>query len=244
MVVIPCYNEEHRLRVDAVDQALDAQPDLDLILVNDGSADGTSRLLARLAAIHPGRIAALDLPRNRGKGEAVRAGMRSACASGARYVGFWDADLATPLDDVAVFARILEDHPALLTVFGSRVKLMGRRIRRSEVRHYLGRVFATMVSVSLRAAVYDTQCGAKLFRAGPLLDAVLEEPFTSRWIFDVELLARLNRLHRAGQAPPLHALLYEYPLMRWEDVRGSKVSIADFPRSALDLLLIHFRYLA
>jgi dolichyl-phosphate beta-glucosyltransferase len=242
VIVIPCFNEAHRLQPDQLRQAVDQHESLNLLLVNDGSTDGTGDLLARLSESSAGRIEALDLPRNVGKGEAVRVGVNRAIDTSASYVGYWDADLATPLADVAVFERILDDQPELFTVFGARVKLMGRHVRRNEARHYVGRVFATFVSMSLRAAVYDTQCGAKLFRSGALLRTVFDEPFTSRWVFDVEILARLNRLHRQGQAPPLTSLLYEHPLMRWVDVRGSKVSIADFPAAALDLLRIHLRY--
>ena len=242
VIVIPCFNEANRLQPDELRRAVEQQESLNLLLVNDGSTDGTGDLLASLSESSPGRIEVMDLPRNVGKGEAVRLGVNRANDSSTWYVGYWDADLATPLADVAVFARILDEHPELFTVFGARVKLMGRHVRRNEARHYVGRVFATLVSMSLRAAVYDTQCGAKLFRSGELLRTVFEEPFTSRWVFDVEILARLNRLHRLGRVAPLSSLLYEHPLMRWVDVRGSKVSLADFPAAALDLLRIHLRY--
>lgn len=227
---------------DAFLDAIRALPALRLLLVNDGSTDGTSGVLESLRSASPERIEVLDLPHNEGKAAAVRHGMRRANDAGVSYVGFWDADLATPLADVAAFSAILDGNPALFTVFGARVKLMGRRVKRNEARHYVGRVFATLVSMSLHAAVYDTQCGAKLFRAGPLLQAVLDQPFSSRWVFDVEILARLNQLHRHGNAPALSTLLYEYPLERWEDMKGSKVSLADFPIAALDLLRIHLRY--
>lgn len=242
IVVIPCYNEAARLRPAELQRAVAEQDGLRLLMVNDGSTDGTGDILASLGDASGGRIEVLDMARNAGKAEAVRTGMRRANDQGARYVGFWDADLATPIQDVSVFAQILDSEPRLFTVFGARVKLMGRTVNRNEARHYAGRVFATFVSLSLRAAVYDTQCGAKLFRAGDLLRLVLEDPFSSRWIFDVEILARLNRLHRQGRVPSLASLLYEHPLMRWDDVKGSKLSWADFPLAALDLARIHWRY--
>ena len=242
VVVIPCFNEARRLRPDELKRAVTEQDSLRLLLVNDGSTDGTGDLLATLSESTGGRIDVMEMPRNVGKAEAVRLGMRKANDDAARYAGYWDADLATPLQDIAVFAQILDNDPLLFTVFGARVKLMGRHVRRNEVRHYAGRVFATLVSISLRAAVYDTQCGAKLFRAGDVLRTVLDQPFTSRWVFDVEILARLNRLHRQGIVPPLASMLVEHPLMRWEDVKGSKVSWTDFPAAAFDLLRIHWRY--
>ena len=86
-------------------------------------------------------------------------------------------------------------------ILASRVSLLGRRIVRSTRRHYLGRIFATLASRILRVAVYDTQCGAKLFRCAPALAAALRDPFLSRWVFDVELLGRL--LTGAPDAPAI-----------------------------------------
>ena len=71
--------------------------------------------------------------------------------------------------------------------------MMGTDIRRSAVRHYTGRLFATAGSLVLGVPVYDTQCGAKAFRVTDALRAALAEPFVSRWAFDVEVLGRLLR---------------------------------------------------
>jgi hypothetical protein len=117
---------------------------------------------------------------------------------------------------------------------GARVGMLGYNIERSAVRHYLGRVFATAASVILQARIYDTQCGAKLFRANAALSEALAVPFLSRWAFDVELLGRL--LIGTPDVPglPLDAIV-EVPLPVWHDVQGSKLRLGGMTRTLADL---------
>src|SRR5262249_28035111 len=155
------------------------------------------------------------------KAEAVRRGLVRAFEAQPEYLGFWDADLATPLDAILTFGAVLDSRPDIEMVFGARVKLLGRSVERSPVRHYLGRVFATAASMTLGIGFYDTQCGAKLFRASPELAAVFDRPFDTRWLFDVEVLARLIALRRASSRGPVGDIVYEHPLHEWRDVAGS-----------------------
>lgn len=232
-IVVPCFNEAARLRADAFRAFCARNPGVDFLFVNDGSTDETLERLQELERSLPGRAAVLDLARNSGKAEAVRLGMLAALKSGAGAAGYWDADLATPLEEIPRFQAVLAERPQVDLVMGARVQLLGRTVRRSAARHYLGRVFATAVSQVLRLAVYDTQCGAKLLRNGPRLAPVFDEPFCVNWTFDVELIARLLR---AG------SLLYELPLDHWEDVAGSKVRPRDFATGFVELVRIWRRY--
>ncbi len=243
VLVIPCFNEAQRLQPEPMLEFLDARADVHFVLVDDGSADATLSALRELAALRPTQCHVLANPHNVGKAESVRRGMLVARQSAPRYVGYWDCDLATPLAELRRFEQLLDEQPKLLVVTGARVKLLGRAIRRNELRHYLGRVFATLASMTLGLAVYDTQCGAKLFRAGPVVDTLFDRPFLSDWIFDVEILARLVAHHRQhGDADP-RDVVRELPLQRWEDVPGSKVRLSSALRSALDLVRIYRRYL-
>jgi glycosyltransferase involved in cell wall biosynthesis len=240
-LVVPCYNEERRLPVDAFARWLRDDPPAELLFVDDGSTDGTAGRIGEVVAAQPGRAALLRLERNGGKAEAVRRGMLEAMERGAQVTGFWDADLATPLDAVATFRAVLEQRPEIQWVFGARVRLLGRHIERQPLRHVAGRVFATLASYSLGLPVYDTQCGAKLFRASPALRAVLVEPFLSRWIFEVEMIARLASLPRDTGFDAMHGIC-EVPLTTWHDVRGSKVRPTDFLRAAGELARIRLRH--
>ena len=232
-VVVPCYNEADRLDAAPLFAYVDGHPDASFLLVNDGSKDTTGEVLERIAAERPGRITALQLTPNRGKAEAVREGMRAALAAGAEIVGFLDADMSTPPAEIDDLLTVLA-RPGVQVAIGARIGMLGYDIERSAVRHYLGRVFATAASHILKAPVYDTQCGAKLFRAGPALSGALATPFLSRWAFDVEFLGRLLIGTPEVPALPLHAVV-EVPLAVWHDVGGSKLGFGGMARTLRDL---------
>jgi len=236
LVVVPCFDEAGRLDGAAFESYLDRDDRVGFVFVDDGSRDGTADMLREIDSRWPGRVRVVSHETNRGKGEAVRSGMLSALEVGPMRAGYWDADLATPLDAIAETSSILDDHPEVDLVMGARVALLGRRIERRASRHYLGRVFATAASVVLGLPVYDTQCGAKMFRVGEHTKRLFEAPFTSRWVFDVEILARYLEAHGTS------AGIYELPLRQWRDVGTSKVQTADFIRAAGDLAVISRRY--
>ena len=125
---------------------------------------------------------------------------------------------------------------------GSRVALLGRDIRRSAVRHFTGRVFATAASIVLGLPVYDTQCGAKLFRVTPRFQELVSQPFRTRWIFDVEILARMVSETKPTNSDFARPTIYEYPLERWHDVQGSRLKLLDFVVAGIDLAAIYWRY--
>jgi dolichyl-phosphate beta-glucosyltransferase len=241
VVVVPCYNEAHRLDGAAFRGFRLPGRRLRFCFVNDGSRDETLSVLQRLCGERGEQDLVLDLQPNRGKAEAVRRGLLAALEVAPDLVGFWDADLATPLSELSRLCAVLDENPDVDLVLGSRVRLLGRQIERSAVRHYLGRVFATGASLTLGLPVYDTQCGAKLLRAGELARRLVAEPFLTRWVFDVELLARLARAAH-GSGKPVERRVFELPLLRWTDVPGSKVRPWDFVRSGLELARIWRAY--
>ncbi len=222
-LVIPCYNEGRRLRVDAIAAFLQHRPDSAVCLVDDGSRDGTLTVLEQLRARVPERVDIVALARNGGKAEAVRRGVQHAARSERfAFIGYWDADLSTPLEEVDHLLAAFAEHPGCQVVMGSRVRRLGATIDRRPVRHYLGRVFSTSASLVLAMPVYDSQCGAKIVRS-ELAGVLFDKPFMTRWLFDVELLARL----RNHLGPAVFGAVVEVPLFAWSAVSGSKLRLWD-----------------
>ncbi len=240
-MVVPCYREAERLAPAAFLDFLPPRPWLAFFFVDDGSDDGTPEVLVSIRSACPAQVRVHRLAAHAGKDEAVRAGVLEAARSQPDYIGFWDADLAAPLAAIDDFVALARRRPDVDLLIGSRVNLMGRHIVRRPSRHYVSRVFATAASVALDLPVYDTQCGAKLFRASRDVLAVFAERFRSRWIFDVEILQRYLALPVHDGGPPRRARIYEVVLSEWREVAGSKLRLRDFLWSFVEVVRIWWR---
>lgn len=236
-IIVPCYNEAERLQQDEFARLLETA-ELDILFVDDGSVDNTANMLNNFCQQHAGRAALLRQSANQGKAEAVRAGMRKALAEGAEKIAYFDADLSTPVDEIPRLLQVLEEGDFQVAL-GARIATLGRAVKRKPLRHYLGRVFATSVSLILNLRIYDSQCGAKLFKKNAALEQALEQPFISRWAFDVELIGRLLT---ATDQPLTPADFVELPLNQWQDVAGSKLHFSDMAKAGLDLISIARAY--
>ena len=243
IIVIPCYNEEKRLNTAEFKKFFRKGYPRRFLFVNDGSTDRTLKLLEDLRDDDPCHFAICNLPKNVGKAEAVRTGILQAFDARPDYVGYWDADLATPLNAIEDFCALLDSRPDLEMVFGARVRLLGRSIERRATRHYLGRVLATAISFMLGLGIYDTQCGAKLLRASPAILGLFRQPFLTTWLFDVEILARLIQARRGTTLRQAENVVYEFPLHEWREVAGSKVKARDFAKAFFGLAMIYWQYL-
>lgn len=223
-VVLPAYNEGTRLPAFVAELTRESleqtSPVLELIVSDDGSApehrererESVEQAQARLAAAGaPHRFRFEAAERNGGKGSAIRAGWRRA-APEAEWWAFLDADGAVNAREFLRLATLAATSPQLDVVVGSRVRMAGRNVERSFFRHLQGRVFATLTDTQFNLGYYDTQCGAKLFRAS-LLRPLLGQLQEDRWLLDVELLVLL---HARG------ARALEVPI-DWADAGDSKV---------------------
>jgi glycosyltransferase involved in cell wall biosynthesis len=238
ILIVPAYNEETRLQPESFLTFLNEQDQVDLYFINDGSTDGTQGLIEQLIEQAPqGRAFCHHLTQNVGKAEAVRLGLQKTTSmeTSYTYVGYWDADLATPLEASLTLLNALATTTFQVAI-GSRVMLSGWNIERRMTRHYLGRIFCTFIDSTFRLGIYDTQCGAKLFRSEAVWPHI-QRKFCSTWIFDVELLIRLRQNQKDK------ALFYESPLPQWRDIEASKVKPSAYLGAARDYLKLIWTYL-
>ncbi len=238
LIVIPCYNEALRLQPNEFRSYVTESSETLLLFVDDGSTDRTLEMLRGIESGAGNRVTILALPHNRGKAEAIRQGVLHGLRQPVEQLGFWDADLATPLPAIANLSGVMAADPAVKMVCGARVQRLGAVISRHWYRHYPGRIIATAISLLLGLSVYDSQCGAKVFDR-KLAEQIFSEPFLSRWLFDVELFARTIGLvgrHHATR------IIHEYPLTHWADVGTSKISPAYLPKIPFELWRIRRHY--
>jgi len=238
-IVIPCYNEAGRMPAGKIISFLELYPFIQVCFVNDCSTDTTQSVIHSIQDLFPDRIHIENHTVNNGKAESVRTGILSSLSYYQfKYIGYFDADLSTPLEECFRLQNSLESRVTLEFSFGSRLAIIGSKIERKLYRHLSGRVIATVISNILGLKVYDTQCGAKLFTR-ELAEKVFYDPFISTWLFDVEIFARIIHLFGREKAEDV---MIETPLMTWVDKGGSKIELSYAIRVFFDLYRIKKKY--
>ena len=231
-VVVPCYNEELRLprTIEQIERYLGSRGDrYELILVDDGSADGTRRAMEEAAARNKS-IRIVALPVNRGKGRALAEGVR---VSRGDYVLVTDADLSTPIEELPKLEAALAAGAGV--AIGSRA-IKGSRVELSQpiYRVLMGKAFNIIVQLVLLPGIWDTQCGFKLFR-GDIARDVFEGLTTDGFGYDPEVLYLAKKKG---------VRIAEVPVV-WRNSAPTKVNAI---RSSLDMfrhvLRIRFRHRA
>jgi glycosyltransferase involved in cell wall biosynthesis len=158
-VVVPIFNEERTL-AQVVDELIALGLRLEILLVNDGSTDGSPREMARLAERHP-QVRALHQPSNRGKGAAVRRGIDESTGD---IVLIQDADLEYSPKDIPALIDPLVTGKAD-AVFGTRLRGGAHAQRAHLFWHYAGNRFLTLLAnVLYNTTISDMEVGYKAFR--------------------------------------------------------------------------------
>ena len=236
-IVVPCYNEETRLPLEEFQAFLNHTPQVLLCFVNDGSGDNTLQILEDLGRQYPEKVDIVSYADNVGKAEAVRRGIQYCNKKYHHsFIAYLDADLSTSLQECLGMTQYLKDPVEFC--FGSRQKRVGSLIQRKTRRWLTGRIIASIITRIIKLYVYDTQCGCKLFTRD-LSVHLFENPFISKWLFDVEIFLRIIGLFGREQATQK---MVEVPLSRWVDKGVSSVKVTYFFKLWLDLYQINKSY--
>lgn len=226
-IVIPAFNEESRLpsTLDTLSAWLDASAyrDAEVLIVDDGSRDGTARLVADRKR-SDGRIRLVKNPGNRGKGYAVRHGMQEA---GGDWILMTDADLSAPIAELPKLFQAAQADNAAVAI-GSRAldrSLIG--VHQARARELSGIVFNRVMRLVTGLPFSDTQCGFKLYRRDAARE-IFPRQILDGFGFDVEDLIIAKRLGFKTIEVPV----------RWNNVEGTKVSLLHGVRSFGELFVI------
>ncbi len=229
-LVLPAYNERHRIGASlrAIAEWVHSRPggwDWEVVVVDDGSSDGTLPEARRVAAEADLPLTMLRHDQNRGKGAAIRTGVLAASAN---PVLVSDVDLSTPLSEWVKLAERLPTHPIAI---GSRAieRSLVRR-RQPLYRQILGRTGNLLVRLLAVPGIRDTQCGFKLFR-GDVARRLFGQARIDRFAYDMEILFLARR-----EGLPIA----EVPVL-WFNSADSRVSIVrDSLGTLRDLLRIRW----
>jgi len=222
-VVIPCYNEETRLKMDTFKQFVNSNLGYHLCFVNDGSTDNTLEVLNELAKGREDYISVYNCPQNGGKAEAVRLGVLHMIKDPQlNYIGYLDADLSTNFQDFDDLVQTISTSDFQI-VGGSRIARMGADITKAGSRAIISKTINLMIRNILGMSFQDTQCGAKVMTR-EVAEKMFNEKFKTSWLFDVEIFLRMKNFYGAEKA---QKLICEQPLKRWVHEDGSKLSMKD-----------------
>ena len=230
--LIPCYNESARLDISRYKTLISQYKEIDFYLLNDGSTDNTAERLIELSKGHH-NVFVEDYKVNKGKAEVIRASMLSLINSEYDYIGYLDADFATPFEEFDRLLQITKQYQYDI-IFGSRVKLKGWQIERNPIRHWFSRIVLTIVDSLFRLEIYDTQCGCKIFKRSVITDCFTDS-FVTKWLFDIEVFIRYTRSTKSVN-------IMEIPLVKWKEIKGSKLKLSDFLQVPLNILQLARRY--
>lgn len=233
-MVVPCFNEEHRY-----DETYWAElfkiAEIDWLFVNDGSLDGTKKILDGLQKNN--NVRCINLIKNVGKGEAIREGYLDILnSSGSRPVllGQIDFDSSYEAEDIS---RLIEVGKTRIrknsfdSIWGARVQLSGRRLQRKKYRNYLSKILIFILRSFIKNLPYDPQTSFKLYNIYENQKVIFTDSFETRWFFDIELYLRLKKTNKELK-------IWEEPVEFVRDVDNSRINSGEAYQIIKDLIKI------
>lgn len=232
--IIPVYNEEKRLvkTFKALEelQLPDGFELQQIYFVNDGSKDSTLQKLNSFQESHPALpVSILSYAKNKGKGYAVKVGMQVARTD---YTLFFDADMSTPLDQLAKFVPYIEQ--GIDVIVGTRKNGQSTVIKHQPfIREFLGKGFTITTQLAFGIVATDFTCGFKAF-SQKARESIFAKAFVNRWSYDVEILVLAKK----------HKHLMQEVAVLWSNDERSRVNLfKDIPLTLLELASIYWMYI-
>lgn len=230
------YNEEKKISIKDYETAFNLDSSIDYLLIDDCSTDNTYSIIKNITASFT-HVTLFQNKINLGKGPSIRQGILQSDLEKYDFIGYLDADLSVSFFEMEKLlnkAIANKDRPF---VMGSRIKLISNNISRSKRRHYLGRLFATVVSQFLiKIPVYDTQCGAKIIESQLALQ-LFNLPLATKWLFDIELLLRYKNINNQ-----LANNVLEVPLNEWIEKGDTKIKLKELFLFPFQIIKLSVKY--
>ena len=233
VIVVPCFNEEERFNEVYFNQLTNIRNTF-WVFVNDGSTDDTGYKLEGFSKKKNTKY--LKLNTNVGKANAIAQGMSYAMGTinNIEWLGFLDSDGAFSLNDVVKIIGLTNPHVNCDAIYSSRVKMAGRNIKRNYWRHIMARLITSLFALAWRDIPYDTQSGFKLYKYSADFDTILQEPFKTKWFFDIEIFIRFIKIKGSN------IVVWEEPVASWFDISGSKVNYRQALRILFEIILVFY----
>ncbi|XDD45919.1 glycosyltransferase [Leptospira sp. WS39.C2] len=228
-IVIPCYRESKRLPtyLNSLVEMFQGNPNVNFIIIDDGSPHKEfSKLKQKIQNIlsNP-QFTLFHYEKNIGKGHAIQYGLEKTEGN---YLGFIDADGATPAYEVKRMWDHINIHNEIDLIVGSRIPMHGKTVKKSFHRHIANRIFSFYFHKIFEIQIYDPQCGCKIFKRSSY-DKIKGKITDLRWLWDTQLLILFHRNHQT---------IVEFPI-DWNEIPNSKFS---FFKDSFSVLLSIWKY--
>ena len=210
---------------------------MNFLFVDDASTDNLDYIYSLKEKYK--NVFYLRLTKNLGKANAIREGLLYATNNTQLnthtlgYLDFDDSILASEVQRIiALFNCKIEELNSIDTLWASRVKLNGRNITRSNLRHFYSRILITLIGLNYPSLPYDSQCGFKLFLNDNRFRKSIQSKFFTKWFIDLEILTRLTQIGNTK------INIWEEPLISWKETNSSNYNLSSYFRIVLEFIYI------